>query len=1473
VEFSPATAAWFNKTFSAPTPAQTQGWEAIGRGDHTLILAPTGSGKTLAAFLWALDRVLNQPPRRGCRVLYVSPLKALTYDIARNLEEPLAGITGEADALDIELSPVRIGVRTGDTAGSERRRMARLPPEILATTPESLYLLLTSRAKEMLETVEHVIVDEIHAVASTKRGSHLALSLERLEELAASPPQRIGLSATQRPLEEVARFLGGQELLESGHYQPRPVTIVNAGQRKDLDLRILSPSDPEPAGESPEGSVWPAVYPLLLDLIAAHRSTLIFVNSRRLAERLAARLNELAGAGPHLFAEGASAYLGAGAPAELVRAHHGSLARDQREEIEGALKGGQLPALVATSSLELGIDMGAIDLVVQVEAPVSVSSGLQRVGRAGHHVDAPSKGRVIPKFPHDLLVGAAVVERMKAALVEETRVPVNTLDVLAQQIVASVAAAGTPVAVEDLLHLVRRAYPFRDLSDGAFEGVLDMLSGKYPSDEYADLRPRLVWDRTAGTVQSRPGSSTLAVISGGTIPDRGLYGVYTSEGSRVGELDEEMVYETRVGDTFLLGATTWRILEITRDRVIVAPAPGVPGRMPFWHGDSPGRPYELGEAIGRFTRTLSERSDAELADRCGLDGDSLAALRAYVDEEMQATGGLLPTDKQLVVERFRDDLGDWRVAVLSPFGARVHAPWALAVEAKLAVEVSVESRVLWSDDGLILRVPEADRPPPLESILVDPDEVEKLVVDALAGSALFATRFRDNAARSLLLPRRRPGSRTPLWLLRQRASDLLQVAARHPSFPIVLETYRECMQDVFDLPALTRLLGDIRAGRVGVASVDVDIPSPFASGLVFAYVAQFMYDGDAPLAERRAQALTLDRRMLADLLGTDELADLLDVEVLDAVEADLQATDAGRRAATVEEVADLLRRIGDLTGGELAMRCTTAEFAGVAMHELTASGRALSLDVAGDQRLVIVEDAARYRDALGVTLPEGLPPALLEPEPDALLQLVRRWARTHGPFTVDQLAGRFGLEPATAAAILDRLLASGRVARGRFRPGAARSEEWCDSEVLRRLRQRSLAILRREVEPVDSAVLPAFLLRWHAVAGVGETPRGRRAEGVLDALSRLEGFPLPASVLEADYLPTRVAGYTPQLLDELLAAGEIMWVGAGSLGRRDGRIALARRDRAGTLLPRFGLEGSPDPDLKSELHRHIRLVLDERGACFFREMGRPATNDAALLEALWDLVWAGEVTCDGLGALRARASGSRRRESITKIRPVLPRAAGPSAGQGRWSLVRRELAASLAGDSEAALAASQALLDRHGVLTRHAVAAESVPGGFAAVYPVLRALEDSGRIRRGYFIEGLGGAQFARPGAVDLLRAARNRGSAAVPSVHVVAATDPANPFGAALPWPVKGPARTAGAHIVLVDGMASAYLERSGRALTMLRQLDGTWEEPLAFALASQVTEGRWRRLLISRWPEELAPSLEAAGFVPGPKGFVRYR
>jgi len=1211
--FSPAARAWFESSFEAPTAAQAEGWAAISQGHHTLIHAPTGSGKTLAAFLWTLDRLAAtpRPPRTRenpgtVRVLYISPLKALTYDVERNLRAPLAGIALAAARLGQPAPDISVASRTGDTPAEDRRNIARRPPDILITTPESLYLMLTSQAREVLRGVEHVIVDEIHAIAGSKRGAHLALSLERLERLVAgreksSPPQRIGLSATQRPLDLIARFLGGAG-------PGREVTVVDAGTRKPLELQVVvpiedmtTPGEVLPLDEQPGGpatnpearsSIWPAIHPRILELIRSHRSTIVFTNSRRLAERLAQRLNDLAGE-------------------ELVRAHHGSIAREQRLAIEEELKAGRVPALVATSSLELGIDMGAVDLVIQVESPTSVARGLQRVGRAGHQVGAPSKGVIFPKYRGDLLEAAVVSKRMHEGAIEATTLPRNPLDVLAQQLVAMTVMDSW--TVDDLLAIVTRATPYETLSREVLEGVLNMLAGAYPSDEFAELKPRVTWDRATDVVNGRRDARIVAVTSGGTIPDRGLYGVFMvgeagTPGRRVGELDEEYVYESRVGEVMTLGASSWRIEAIGHDRVTVSPAPGVPGKLPFWHGDAVGRPIELGRALGAFVRETEAdldrgtRGRKAATDRLKADHDldELASenLIAYLEDEREIVGAL-PTDRRIVVERFRDELGDWRLVLLTPFGGRVHAPWSLALESRIGAKLGTEVQTIWSDDGIAIRLPDAEIAMDGVAGLLfpDPDEVEELVVDQVASSALFASRFRENAARALLLPRRRPGTRTPLWQQRQRAADLLAVASRYGSFPILVETYREVLSDVFDLPALREVLAGVAGREISVHGVETLRASPFASSLLFDYVAAYMYDGDAPLAERRAGALTLDRDLLRELLGQEELRELLDPEALADLELSLQALTDDRRATTVDQLHDLLRRLGDLSADEIAARAEGGAAAADAwLADLVASRRAVPARIAGEDRWIAIEDAARFRDGVGVSPPTGVPEAFLGPTTAALDGLLARYARSHGPFLTPDPARRWGLPARVVEGALERLLEADTILRGEFRPGGA-EREWIDPDVLRILRRRSLARLRREVEPVDPSTLGRFLPAWHGVAAAGTVqPAALRPVAALERLAevvdQLAGLPIPASVLERDVLPARIPGYQPRLLDELGSMGEVAWVGRGSLGRDDGRIALYRPGRE-ILRP----VGRPDDVDRPENPRSERCVVLPRDLC------------------------------------------------------------------------------------------------------------------------------------------------------------------------------------------------------------------------------------------------------------------------------------
>ncbi|WP_170200579.1 ATP-dependent helicase [Prauserella endophytica] len=1523
--FSPATRDWFAGAFAEPTRAQEGAWRAAHAGEHALVVAPTGSGKTLAAFLWALDRLAVEgapdTPKNRCRVLYVSPLKALAVDVQRNLRAPLAGISQASHRLGLPVPDITVGMRTGDTTAAERRSFSRTPPDVLVTTPESLFLILTSSARESLRGVETVIVDEVHAVAGGKRGAHLALSLERLDDLLRRPAQRIGLSATVRPVDEVSSFLAGG----------RPVRVVQPKLAKtievsvevpvedmgELDAPASPPAEPLPlpseggigtqeeisGGGVRRPSIWPAVEERVLELIRQHRSTIVFANSRRLAERLTARLNELVAErtelepGQRYPAEAiGESGLTVGAEATVAKAHHGSMSREQRTRVEEELKSGRLPCVVATSSLELGIDMGAVDLVVQIEAPPTVASGLQRVGRAGHHVGAVSSGVMFPKFRGDLVSCAVVAERMTNGAIEAIRYPRNPLDVLAQQVVAMVALE--PRTVEEIATTVRKAAPFAALPDDALHAVLDMLAGRYPSEEFGELRARITWDRVTGELRGRPGAQRLAVTSGGTIPDRGLFTVMTPgdgerPGSRVGELDEEMVYESRVGDTILLGTSSWRITDITHDRVIVVPAPGEPARMPFWKGDAPGRPLELGRALGRFLREVSTADDETARQRAtaaGLDERASTNLLTYLGEQREATRHV-PSDRTMLLERFRDELGDWRVVVHSPFGAQVNAPWALAIAARLRETRGVDAQVAHSDDGIVLRLPEAldadgrEIMLTAEDVLVDPDEVESLIVTEVGGSALFAARFRECAARSLLLPRRDPRRRTPLWQQRQRAAQLLGVAAKYERFPVVLEAMRECLQDVYDVGGLRELMADVRARRVKVVEVETPSASPFARSLLFGYVGMFLYETDAPLAERRAAALSLDSALLAELLGTEAIRELLDADVVASVERSLQRLDEDRHARGVEDAADLLRFLGDLTVEEAAERGVRPDW----LTELVAERRAIQVRIGGEERYLAIEDAGRVRDALGVALPIGVPEVFTEPVADPLGDLLIRYARSRGPFAAAQAARRFGLGPAVVTGILDRLTTEGRLVRGELRPQPYEpgGVEYCDAAVLRRLRRASLARLRAEVEPVEPAALGRFLPGWHGIGGrVRSAPT---ADDVLSVVEQLAGAPLPASALESLILPSRLPGYYPALLDELTTAGEVTWCGCGSLSGGDGWVALAPSDVADLLLPDVE-EAMPE----GPLHSAIVSTL-EHGALFFRQLVDRVTplvdkapDDGDVVAALWDLVWAGMVTGDTLGPLRAQVSGKGaahkprrspprgRYARLRAGRPAMPSRTGPPTVAGRWGLTPdRE-----ADPTRRTHARTESFLERHGVLTRGALDTERVTGGFSGIYKVLRGMEDSGQVIRGYVVEGLGAAQFAARGAVDRLRALSDAGGPRAPQGAVVlAAADPAQPYGAALPWPVPlgatkhRPARKAGALTVLVDGVPALYVERGGRSLLSFTE-DGPVLRTAAHALSTAVREGWLGQLQVQRadgeeaLTSELADVLREAGFRATPKG-----
>jgi ATP-dependent Lhr-like helicase len=1569
--FHPAVRQWFTDSFPAPTLAQQLSWPAIARGESTLLLAPTGSGKTLAAFLWCLNRAMFSPPppkAERCRALYLSPLKALAVDVERNLRIPLEEIAQIAALRGDSFHRPTAFVRTGDTPSAERARFQRVPADILITTPESLYLLLTSNARQVLRSVETVIVDEIHALVPTKRGAHLALSLERLEHLCGRRLQRIGLSATQRPLSEVAHFLAGlapaagsaalpdhapaagsaalpdhapaagsaalpdhapaagsaalpaedtlaEDLPQTDTVRYRPVTVLDATTPKRLELSVRVPvEDMSKPGEKGGQSIWTSIHPELLELVRAHHSTLIFVNSRRLAERISCALNDLAGE-------------------TLVLAHHGSVAPAQRKEIEERLKSGTIKGLVATSSLELGIDMGAIDLVVQIEAPPSVSSGMQRIGRAGHHVGAVSNGIIFPKFRADLLACAAATRAMRQGQVESIRYPRNPLDVLAQQIVATVAME--PISTTALFDMLRRAAPFAALSRESFDSVLDLLSGRYPSSEFAELRPRITWDRLTHQLTPRESAQRLALVNGGTIPDRGLYGVYLAgaeKPTRLGELDEEMVFESKPGETIILGASTWRIVEIAHDRVIVSPAPGEPGKMPFWHGDGAGRPAEFGQHIGELSRELlrmpAPAALMRLVEDHSLTLNAAENLLRFLRDQQAATV-CIPSDEEILIERCRDELGDWRICVLSPYGSRVHAPWCMAVAAYLRAELNLEPETMWADDGFVIRLPESSEPPDSSALLPSSESIHGSIMRQLGGTALFAAHFRENAARALLLPRRRPGMRTPLWQQRKRSADLLNVASRYPGFAILLETYRECIRDVFDLPALTEILRRIELGTIHVTTVDSAKPSPFAASLLFGYVANYIYDGDAPLAERRAQALSIDQSQLQDLLGDADYRELLDPAVLQEVETQLQWMSSVRNA---DGIQDLLLRLGDLTPDELRLRCRDAEvFAHV--DELLAAQRVLRLPIAGEVRYVAVEHAAQYRDALGATLPPGLAATWLQPQPDPLLQLLGRYARSRGPFTLEGLWHRYQLSKSVAESALAELVRRGTLLEGGFRPGGVH-REWIYPEVLQQLRRKTLARVRREVSPLPSRVLGAFLPRWQGIgsrrhglgsqnaahsakqapadaiaiheANRGPAPNAASYDALLDAIETLQGIALPLSEWEREILPARIRNYDPVLLDTLMAAGELVWVGRGSLGEHDGRVAIYLAESLPALLPPAALQPAPVLEGRAQL---IAEFLAHNGASFFAAVHQAAGAGfpGETSDALWQLAWQGIATNDTFHSLRSYLHHQREGRSHSQhdgppgsaefLKQFRSRTRGGALAQGRWSLVASRISSATAASTVTMWSANiaQQLLLRYGLVTRETAAAEEIPGGFSAIYPALRQMEERGWIRRGMFISGLGGSQFAMNAAVDSLRALRTN---ARPTALVLAAVDPANPYGTLLGWPKPagpvdgdaaqsphGLARTSGASVLLVEGDLVAYLRRGNPALKLFlptsQPEQNEYARAAAHALARLAIERHATRsgILISEINTEPARQhhfghfLEEAGFVPTPLGYQMRR
>lgn len=1741
--FSTPVREWFRRTFSTPTAAQEGAWESIREGRNTLIIAPTGSGKTLAAFLWSLDALYREHheqvpdtalPPRGTRILYISPLKALGADVERNLRAPLAGITrlSTADTGSVPEEPlITVGVRSGDTPARERRRLISNPPDILITTPESLYLMLTSAARDTLAGVTTVIVDEIHNLAATKRGAHLAVSLERLDALLPEPAQRIGLSATIENPDAVARFLGGVQLVNivskpvpkrwdlslsvpvpdmaalgganeygQGLYGPgeatgnaskpvlsaaAPTTLPSAapstepsaeslsapgytledaigvfpaaasvGSEASFDLNaVLNPAEAyaEAAGGTEgraETSIWPRVQERIVDHIENNRSTIVFVNSRGLAEKLTAALNDIhlrrtlakQGISPEDYAAGIS---GITEIPPLARAHHGSVSKEQRTLIEEALKGGTLRCVVATSSLELGIDMGHVDLVIQVAAPPSVASALQRVGRAGHRVGEISRGVFYPKHRGDLLGATVTLAGMRSGTLEPLAIPTNPLDVLAQQTVA--ACALEPISVDSWYEALRRSAPYAELPRALFDATLEMLAGRYPSDEFAELRPRILWDRTpteqapSGSIEGRPGAQRLAVTSGGTIPDRGLFPVYLVGGDeergpkRVGELDEEMVYESRAGEVITLGASSWRIEEITHDAVRVTPAPGLPARLPFWHGDRAGRPYTLGLQTGSFTRALAslEAADTPAArqqlEQLGLDRWAVDNLLAYLREQRESTGAV-PSDRRLIVERHRDELGDWRLILHSPLGYSVHAPWALAVRARIIERYGVDASVMAADDGIILRLPAMeDVPPGADLFLFDPEELEGIVTDSVADSALFGSRFRENAARALLLPRRNPGKRTPLWQQRQRAAQLLDVARKYPEFPILLETARECLQDVYDLPALLQVHRALQSRGIALMEVETEAPSPFARTLLFEYVAEHLYDADAPAAERRAAALALDPAMLAELLGTTGLRELLDPAVLTQTLARLQRTGERYRASGVEGAADLLRQLGPLSAGELAERLrpesadpelvppdrseehraaeppASEEYARKLAEQLVHARRAYTFEGPGTPEsgpqfyYAAAEDAARLRDGLGIMPAAALPLAFLEPVAEPLEDLVSRFARTNIPFGVHEAAAHFSrLTPVGTGVLLPvllRLQRQRRVTSGEFLPevlrgaseragGPSGSPEWVDVQVLRTIRARSLAALRQEIEPVPARAYGFFLPAWQNVRSLSvrvarplaeasaygayiepqrtariideapapltsaapenvreehaDAPNGAQRldeptlqEELLTTIDQLAGVRMPASALETLILPARVKGYRPHLLDELMMTGRVFFTGAGRLGgasqRSDGWIRLHLSESAPlTLGPSYPADflREEEPELLERmqtpgtLEHAIHEALAHSGLFVpaLRERVVQILSEAAangqtvsfpdtteLSSALWRLVWAGVLTNDSFGPVRATLAGARSAHPTPASAPRLSRVSRRGAGRiaaarasmgrsprggyagggpspvapqdsGRFSRVDSLLGEPL-DPTVTALARADLLLDRYGVLTRGCLQSEDSPGGFSQLYRIYSEAEDRALVRRGYFIEGLGAAQFAAPATVDALRSAADRlGSRdeqprrtateevfGTFTVTLLAATDPANPYGAALAWPelpklAEGsaplrhrPARKAGACIVLVDGAPVLYLERGAKTL-LIFTTDPVLLEAAAPAIARMMDSGGMDKISIEK-------------------------
>jgi ATP-dependent Lhr-like helicase len=1450
--FLPPVQRWFRTALGEPTAPQRLGWPAIAAGQNTLILAPTGSGKTLAAFLACLDALWRQPDLpRGVRVLYISPLKALNNDIHRNLQIPLEGVAQTARDMGMSLPVLEAAVRTGDTPAVERQRLVRRPPHILITTPESLHLLLTSRARETLRGITHCIVDEIHALCTNKRGVFLALLLERLRALQRNEFVRIGLSATQRPLEEVARYLGGSEMDTEGNWRPRPVSIVDAGLRKDLDLRVVSPV--EQFGPLPEKTIWPSIYRLLGDEIRQHRSTIVFANNRRAVERITACINE---------------------EDEIARAHHGSVALEVRQQIETALKEGRLPAVVATASLELGIDMGAVDLVCQVESPGNVARALQRVGRAGHLVGQKSKGRLIAKMPSDLIEQCVLAREMAAGRVEEIHVPINCLDVLAQQLVA--CAAMDDWSVPELYALVRRAYPYRDLSPHAFETTLEMISGRYRLDEIrnaksevrktpiAALHPRASWDRVHNRLLALPGSRQMALVNGGTIPDTGQYAAYTSNGARIGELDEEFIYERRVGDTFLLGTNAWRVENIETDRVIVVPAEGAPAIVPFWRGENTGRSHDLGRAIGAFLRELSERLEQPgcldwLQREFFLDRNAARNVCYHVERQLRSAG-CLPTDRTIFIEASRDQLGDWQVILLSPFGQRFHLSLRLALENKLRERLGYQPQCLHHNDGILIRLTDTDEPILDLFAGLTPENVEGLILDELADSALFALRFRQNAARSLLLPRMQPGRRAPLWLQRLRGRDLLQVARQHPDFPIVAETFRECLHDHLDVPRLQQMLADIQAGRIEVVTRRAETPSPFAAGLVFSFTAAFMYQYDGVEANGE-RSHVLDRQLLEQLVSPQKQGHLLDPRAVNQVERRLRGVGQPPRSAT--EMAEWLRRLGDLTPEEL--EGPMAAF----LEQLEPEGRACRLELSRGSRWVSAEDTDQYRQAF------GLDDADAEQRQSAGAAILHRFLTTHALVGLPDVLARYPFDPAWARRQLEEWTRTGRIVAVSAPQGE--SVVYSDPVNLEQVQRGSLGILRREVVTCSPPQFADYLLRWQGVHP--DTRRGGR-DGLAEALTRLQGLPLDAEVWEQTVLPARVPEYQPRWLDEWIAGGEGLWVSEGAANEDGeiGRIAFFSRE----MLRQLPLPASAEAPALNEDANRVLDHLRNRGASFLTDVAADlGMSPSTARGALGMLMRRCLVTNDHYDVIRRKetqASGAASAPRVDNVGALMRSRSlrrAPQRPEGRWSLVpwgRPEPEAH-------AIAQAVLLLERYGIVARELALLDPWMLPWRVLYEVFSRMELAGEVRRGYFVEGLSGAQFALPEAAQQLQELHVPSTATAPAL-LLHSMDPANLYGSGAPFDIplldggtRPLLRRPGNWVVLRAGRPVLLIEQHGKRLTALASASRD-EVASAVACLPGILNNRSgpaarHKLTVDEWNGQPVPSsegrelLEAAGFV----------